>query len=157
MLRLRRSIQNQKLYLINAIFCSPRFLSRSTAMLFALSISSAPLLSLIVFIFTRCSNARHVTLQPTNVTSIPQRVSSPSPLNETLTAPDIDCNETYFGRDLNLASCLVAISKIDTTSPTFDTEKTWGQRGTGDFDIGLPQRYIGRKYLSVLLKGHGGG
>ena len=124
-------------------------------MLFALSLSSAPLLNLIFSMFTTCSKARHVTLQATNTTNFSQRVSGPSPLNGTVAAPHIDCDEILYGRDLNMASCMTAILKIDTTSPTYNAVKTWGQRGTGDFDIVLPQRYMGRKYLSRFSKAHG--
>ena len=149
------SVSNQEYYLIIAIFYSPRFSSRDTAMLFTLPITSASLLIPVVFTFTTGSKARHVNLQASNVTSLSSGVSTSKSQTESLAARHIDCDEIHFGRDLNIASCLVAISKIDPTSPTFDTEKTWGQRATGDFDIGLPQRYMGRKYLSLFSKAHG--
>ena len=48
-----------------------------------------------------------------------------------------DCSSLY-GRNLNGASCSNALAKIsEVTAP-----ETFGQRGTGDWDVVLPRRYL---------------
>lgn len=118
-------------------------------MLLALYITSAPLLIPLLITFTIGSKAGHVNLQATNVTNVSPGASAFSSKNGTFTARHIECDEILYGHDLDMASCLTAISTIDTTSPTFDIEKTWGRRATENFDVGLPQRYMGRKCLSA--------
>ena len=66
-----------------------------------------------------------------------------------------DCSILY-GRNLNLASCQNALAKISRIT----TPMTFGQRGTGDWDVILPRRYLSgtssphRKQCSLLERFH---
>ncbi|CAF9932602.1 hypothetical protein IMSHALPRED_008939 [Imshaugia aleurites] len=70
----------------------------------------------------RTLNASNASLQ-----DLTSPVSSYSP----------DCSILY-GRYLNRASCQNALAKI----PQVTTPMTFGQRGTGDWDVILPSRYL---------------
>ena len=48
------------------------------------------------------------------------------------------CSGDSQGRNLDSASCMEALRQIDATSTR---QLTWGQRGTGLFDMKLPKRY----------------
>ena len=48
------------------------------------------------------------------------------------------CSGDSQGRNLDSASCMEARRQIDATSTR---QLTWGQRGTGLFDMKLPKRY----------------
>ena len=48
-----------------------------------------------------------------------------------------ECSISY-GRNLNHASCEDALAKI----PQVTTPMTFGERGTGNYDVVLPRRYL---------------
>ena len=50
-----------------------------------------------------------------------------------------ECSGLNYGRNLDSASCIEALSQIDASSTI---EQTYGQRYTGRFDVKLPKRYI---------------
>ena len=53
----------------------------------------------------------------------------------------LDCDEG-FGRDLNLQICGEAVGSIPQTFKAGSRLATFGPRGAGSFDIGLPRRWM---------------
>lgn len=71
----------------------------------------------------------------------------------TLAAPQLSCNGSLYRRDINLASCVEAYHKITSyTSP-----RSFGERGTGDYDAPLPYRYLSRDGLCAIDIAHASG
>lgn len=63
------------------------------------------------------------------------------------------CNGRLYGRNLNLASCqqIIRVMSSDTTLRTF------GERGTGDYDAPLPFRYLSHDGLCAIDLSHTAG
>ena len=77
-------------------------------------------------------------------------VRSNSSNQSTLSASQISCNGTLYGRNLNYESCMQVYSLMSTTV----VPKTYGQRGTGSYDAPLPFRYLSRDGLCVIDLSH---
>ena len=111
----------------------------------------APLITPALFLFPCAFTLNIETLteklepQATNATVLAASTTSNSTSHGALGATQISCDGIHFGSDLTVAGCLGAVEKIDTGSPLFDVEKTWGRRGIGQFGVDLPQRYMSRK------------
>ena len=71
--------------------------------------------------------------------SIPWRHSN---ISSRLSNMEFHCNGDFFGQGLALRSCSNANQQMDFYS---QERRTWGPRGVGNFDIGLPRRYISGK------------
>ena len=86
--------------------------------------------------------------------SISPNVSSPSqstsPSNTSLGAPNISCNGKAYGKNLNIRSCLEALSKM----PTGSRPLTFGQRGHGDWEGNLPLRVLSTNGICALEVSH---
>lgn len=79
---------------------------------------------------------------PSLITVSALTITNPSLLLPNSTIVDANyayqCSGDSQGRNLDSASCMEALGQIDASSTP---QKTWGQRGTGAFDVKLPKRY----------------
>ena len=77
---------------------------------------------------------------PSNVTA----VTSNPPFRWNIPGPnDITCDGTLYGNDLDLRGCREAYSRM----PRDDTEHSYGQPSWGQFDYGIPIRYLGKHFF----------
>ena len=58
------------------------------------------------------------------------------------------CLGRSYGYELSPDSCADALLLINSSSTAV---RTYGMRGTGDFDVTLPRRYISREYLIYYM------
>ena len=63
-------------------------------------------------------------------------------ISSRLSNMEFHCSGDIFGRGLALYSCGDANQQMDFNS---HERRTWGPRGAGTFDIGLPRQYISGK------------
>ena len=67
-----------------------------------------------------------------------------------LTAGQVSCNGQVYGRNFNLGSCIqVYHAMSSSTMPA-----TFGERGTGTYDVNLPFRYLSRDGLCAIDISH---
>jgi len=77
------------------------------------------------------------------------------PLNTTSTSPElgspsIRCNGKAYGKNLKVASCLQALSKMPQSTSAF----TFGERGYGNWDAVLPYRVLSSDGLCAIDINH---
>ena len=88
---------------------------------------------------------------------ISPNVSSPSrptpSSNTSLGVPDISCNGTTYGKNLNVGSCLQALGKM----PTGSRSVVFGQRGRGDWEANLPLRVLSTNGVCAIDVSHRAG
>ena len=86
--------------------------------------------------------AAAVLTLPSIITVSALTLTKPSLLLPNSTVVDANyaykCSGDSRGRNLDSASCMEALGQIDASSTV---QQSWGQRGTGAFDVKLPKRY----------------
>ena len=79
---------------------------------------------------------------PSIITVSALTLSKPSLLLPNSTTVNVNyaykCSGDSQGRNLDSASCMEALAEIDAHSTR---QLSWGQRGTGPYDVKLPKRY----------------
>lgn len=108
----------------------PHFLFIASSVLSVSTVSSSALPSSPNLISSSLNQLADFETIATNSTSL-QDLASP------VLSYSPSCSISY-GRDLNHASCSNALAKISQVT----TSMTFGERGTGTWDVTLPRRYL---------------
>ena len=101
--------------------------------------------SLVLSVFTVSSGALPSPLElissplkvPASLETRATNTTSEQGLEVPILSYSPDCNPSY-GRELKRTSCDNALTKISKVTTTM----TFGQRGTGNYDVVLPRRYL---------------
>lgn len=110
---------------------------------------------------TTTSFTNFTVLPPSAASNTYWPLDSPAPIGDTihhiapsntssLTAGQVTCNGQLYGRNINLQSCI----QLYRTMSSDVRPRTFGERGTGTYDVNLPFRYLSRDGLCAIDVSH---